>query len=901
MRTSAAFRIVALSAQLLARVVFSASVLLITIWMTIIGTQRWRTAQYWQHFPPDFGCDDGVLLDQCTLKNLLYMWLAPTLLAFAALALLVFRSFLQRGGNGHRASAVKQFGSFLVPPRHLWQWWCGGISISDLLIIICWLALQAAWMAAIMGRYQKLVPFFERLTDNPTWLLECQLVAVALGSLLFPNFVLLFYPVTRGSVVLQASGISYPDAIRYHRWLGHAVMVIVTAHSIGFWGVWLFQGKWLKEALQQGDRVNNLAGGVSFIGGLTLWLSSLEVARRASYEVFYKLHHLGFWIFMFAGCCHYWGMFWYFLPGLVLYGVDGVYRIQQALWERSSNTSSTSSSSDRHNEKGGSIKILEAQASPAGSMCWFLLSSNRYATSPTGFVWLCVPKISWHSWHPFEYIAVPDSNGSGAAVLIHIKAYDRWTQQLVNLVAKSGVNFSLKMEGPYPEIPGPVLGHPEVTAAAKVACKNAGANSHHKHHMPDGVVIAAGGVGITAALSVLHELASAGLAATAGLPTLLIWACRYADELEFLAPRLLAAAQALKLNLTVRLYITGNPATHNPKTLPSPFAHVTAAGAACSGTAVDNSSSNSSSSNISSSSSISTKAPVLVTSSLCPVVGLRSFWCQAVHKLAIHMLAFAGTLAAILVVRYYGFVVPDQPWTTGWLGAALVGGISTAILVPGSALLWFTLLVKHFQAAGVSNSKATGATEHKQRKDLEQQQEQQQQLTEPLLGTDGAKTSAAAAAAACPVAAMAAAALAAREFCQLKPSTAAGAVDGIIADKAAHSVWELQIPAAAAATEGTGGSHIGVTAVTTPVETGRPPLIELINSWLAARKQLPNSDGSCGSSSSSGGRLQQQQQYAVYAMGPTKMVADVQLLCDDINQRPGSSVYLDYVQKTHEL
>jgi hypothetical protein len=32
---------------------------------------------------------------------------------------------------------------------------------------------------------------------------------------------------------------------------------------------------------------------------------------------------------MFAGCCHYWDMFWYFLPGMVLYGVDGVYRIHQ--------------------------------------------------------------------------------------------------------------------------------------------------------------------------------------------------------------------------------------------------------------------------------------------------------------------------------------------------------------------------------------------------------------------------------------------------------------------------------------------------------------------------------------------------------------------------------------------
>lgn len=32
----------------------------------------------------------------------------------------------------------------------------------------------------------------------------------------------------------------------------------------------------------------------------------------------------------------------------------------------------------------------------------------------------------------------------------------------------------------------------------------------------------------------------------------------------------------------------------------------------------------------------------LVTSSMCPVVGLRSFWCQAGHKLLLHVLAFGG-------------------------------------------------------------------------------------------------------------------------------------------------------------------------------------------------------------------------------------------------------------------
>lgn len=36
---------------------------------------------------------------------------------------------------------------------------------------------------------------------------------------------MLFYPVTRGSPLLQALGVSYPAAIRYHRWLGHWTMV----------------------------------------------------------------------------------------------------------------------------------------------------------------------------------------------------------------------------------------------------------------------------------------------------------------------------------------------------------------------------------------------------------------------------------------------------------------------------------------------------------------------------------------------------------------------------------------------------------------------------------------------------------------------------------------------------
>ncbi|WIA44569.1 hypothetical protein OEZ86_007294 [Tetradesmus obliquus] len=312
----------------LLRVLFWAPVLLLLAWMAFFGTERWRNAEHWRHFPPSFDCDDTKLLDSCTLRNLLFMWAAPALLAAAALGLLVLRAVLQKEGHG---STTSKWSAMLMPPRRFWLWWCGGLSLADALVVAAWAAINVAWMFAMMDRYFKLIPFFSG-GGTPLPLLRLMLVAVALGSLLFPNLLMLFYPVTRGSVVLAASGISYPDAIRYHRWLGHAVMVIVTAHSLGFWGVWLYQGLWVKEAFDQGARINNLAGGISFLSGLALWLSSLEVARRGSYETFYKLHHIGFWGFMFAGCCHYWGMFWYFLPGLMLYGVDAVYRLQQCLW-----------------------------------------------------------------------------------------------------------------------------------------------------------------------------------------------------------------------------------------------------------------------------------------------------------------------------------------------------------------------------------------------------------------------------------------------------------------------------------------------------------------------------------------------------------------------------------------
>lgn len=52
------------------------------------------------------------------------------------------------------------------------------------------------------------------------------------------------------------------------------------------------------------------------------------------------------------------------------------------------------------------------------------------------------------------------------------------------------------------------------------------------------------------------ELAAAA-AVTPGLPCLLVWASRSAAELETMGPLVLAMAHALQLQLTTKLFFTG--------------------------------------------------------------------------------------------------------------------------------------------------------------------------------------------------------------------------------------------------------------------------------------------------------------------------------------------------------
>jgi hypothetical protein len=70
----------------------------------------------WKVFPPDYGCNEHVLLDKCTVQDLVYMWLAPAVLAFASLGLLALRARLEVHDE-HRKGPLGRLSTRLLPPK----------------------------------------------------------------------------------------------------------------------------------------------------------------------------------------------------------------------------------------------------------------------------------------------------------------------------------------------------------------------------------------------------------------------------------------------------------------------------------------------------------------------------------------------------------------------------------------------------------------------------------------------------------------------------------------------------------------------------------------------------------------------------------------------------------------
>lgn len=91
------------------------------------------------------------------------------------------------------------------------------MTVGDLLLICTWAAINISWFSAALAYYQHkaVLKAAGNGLASATGQQLVKAVARSFGATLAPNLVLLLYPVSRGSVVLQVFGVSYPAGIRY--------------------------------------------------------------------------------------------------------------------------------------------------------------------------------------------------------------------------------------------------------------------------------------------------------------------------------------------------------------------------------------------------------------------------------------------------------------------------------------------------------------------------------------------------------------------------------------------------------------------------------------------------------------------------------------------------------------
>ena len=139
---------------------------------------------------------------------------------------------------------------------------------------------------------------------------------------------LLGVPLARSSAMWRLVGLSYEEAVNFHRWLGILAVLLTTFHTLGYIVVWtqpavefavghtaggllgiyheLFSEHGVAGLNPWCDNtphghfggltynpeccgVSNLAGLIAWAAGLVIWLASLERVRRSRYLLFIQV------------------------------------------------------------------------------------------------------------------------------------------------------------------------------------------------------------------------------------------------------------------------------------------------------------------------------------------------------------------------------------------------------------------------------------------------------------------------------------------------------------------------------------------------------------------------------------------------------------------------------------
>ncbi|XP_065859679.1 ferric reduction oxidase 2-like isoform X2 [Euphorbia lathyris] len=389
----------------------------------------------------------------------------------------------------------------------------GIVSGIELAFLIMFIALLT-WTLTIYIRnsFSTITP--ER--GEKVW--EAKLQSVSFLVSLTGNLCLafLFFPVTRGSSVLQLFGLTSEGTIKYHIWLGHLVMVFFTAHGVGYIVYWAITGQISQVLEWSKTRISNVAGEISLLAGLGLWVTTFPGIRQKMFELFFYTHHL-YILFMLFFLLHISINFStiLMLPGFYLFLIDRYLRFLQSRSE---------------------IRVVSARILPCQTLELNFSKTPGLSYTPTSILFMNVPSISKLQWHPFT---ISSSSKLEPEILsVVIKSEGSWSSKLYQMLSSpsssSIYHLQVSVEGPY----GP-------------------ASTHFLRH--ETLVMVSGGSGITPFISVIRELIHVSKIQRLKTPQIIL-ICSFKNSSDLTMLQLLhptsSGFQSNDLNLKIEAFVT---------------------------------------------------------------------------------------------------------------------------------------------------------------------------------------------------------------------------------------------------------------------------------------------------------------------------------------------------------
>ncbi|XP_065851364.1 ferric reduction oxidase 6-like isoform X2 [Euphorbia lathyris] len=404
----------------------------------------------------------------------------------------------------------------------------GVVSAAELIGMFLFLVfiLWAAYSYAI-ANFELLLTYGD-LTLQESRLRMLQMTVYRFGSMALSIIAFLFLPVARGSILLRIVDIPFEHATKYHAWLGHLTMFLLTLHALGYMLVWIIRGELLASILEwKSDTGANFAGFISYAFGLLMWMTTLPPVKKRCFELFFYTHQL-YILFIFFFALHVGDiLFSKAMGGIILFMLDRFLRFFQSR---------------------RTVNIISTMVFPCGTMKLVFSKPRNLQYNALNFIFLRVREISWLQWHPFSVSSSPLDGECHLSILV--KAVGSWTSML-----KENISNAVSVES-HEKIP--------FSACSRISASLEGPYGHELPYYLryKNLILVAGGSGISPFLAIVsdifHRIKSENPHCQTNI--LIVWAVKKSNEISLLSEfDGIIPHFSDKLNIEIQTFITREP------------------------------------------------------------------------------------------------------------------------------------------------------------------------------------------------------------------------------------------------------------------------------------------------------------------------------------------------------